>query len=675
MDQLRKSNYCLIIFAIILGLGVVILCGISIYLVYSVVISVREKPLWEENLLPSPHVSRFESSTSVDSAGVNPASKTNELTTLEILNQTEIPINDPIDLAKRLGGVADAPVLKSGTPEIFIVGEIRKFWKLDVDTNEYVQTDARLEFETPHLYFWVEQGIDFDSAELENLAEEFETRIYPTNRKIFGSESSPGVDRDEHLTVLFARGLGGVGGYFSSSDTLTRQVEPFSNEAEMFYLSADYTYLEDAFTYGVLAHEFQHMIHWNIDRNESAWVTEGLSELAVELNGYDTGGFTYLFAYNPDLQLNFWPGNDQGDSAPHYGAAYLFMRYLYQRFGENAIQELVSSPLNGFDSVDVVYGDFGSDTNQILTSEQIFQDWSIANYLNGASDFKIVDKYGEMQFFPSFAPTETLSCENSEWQERTVSQFGTDYIQFDCSGAYQIEITGEPSVNLMPVDPHSDETYFWSNYGDESEMMLSQTFDFTSVTSPITLSFWTWYDIEKDYDYLYLTATEDGENWEILRPSTCTEKDPTGANYGCGLNGKSNGWINEMVDLSAYARKKVTLRFEYITDMAVNGDGFLIDDISIDAINYFSDFEKDQGGWLGEGFVRIKNSLPQSFGIALLLNGLEEPDKKIISLEGLNYSGKVEINQTQIKPIIVISGLTRFTHQTAGYRIKISKIN
>lgn len=667
MEQQQRTNYCLIVFALILGVGVIILCGISTFLVVLVVKSANDKPFWVENLLPTPHVSRVELSDT--------ALKMNGLTTLEILNQTEIPINDPIGLAKRLGKVTDAPVLKSGTPEFFNVGAIKKFWKLDVDTNEYVQTDARLEYVTPHLYFWVEQGIEFEYDELENLALEFETRIYPTNHEIFGSEWTPGVDLDEHLTVLFARGLGGVGGYFSSTDTLTKQVEPFSNEAEMFYLSADYTYLDDVFTYGVLAHEFQHMIHWNIDRNESAWVTEGLSELAVELNGFDTGGFMYLFSHNPDLQLNFWPGNDQGDSTPHYGAAYLFMRYLYQRFGEAAIMELVSSPLNGFNSIDAVIEELMSGVDQPLTSEHIFQDWSIANYLIGALDSKTDDSYGEMPFFPNFTPTETLTCDYSEWQYRTVNQFGTDYIQVDCSSDYQIEITGESSVNLLPVGPHSGEIYFWSNYGDESDMTLTQTFNFSDVVSPITLNFWTWYDIEKDYDYLYLTTTEDGENWEILRPSTCTEKDPTGANYGCGLNGKSDGWINEMVDLSAYAGKKVTLRFEYITDMAVNGDGFVIDDISIEAINYFSDFEKDQGGWLGEGFVRIKNSLPQSFGIALLKNLSEEPVEKNINFEGLNYSSKVEISQIQIKPIIVISGLTRFTHQPAAYGIKISRIN
>jgi hypothetical protein len=573
-----------------------------------------------------------------------------------------------------MDGKKNAPVLKSGIQEVFKLGAVKNFWKLDVDNNQYFQTEANLEYITPHLYFWVEKGIKFDTRDLANLAEEFERKIYPTNREIFGSEWSPGVDSDVHLTILFARDLGGVGGYFSSTDSSTREIEPYSNEMEMFYLSADYTYLDEEFTYGVLAHELQHMIHWNIDRNESAWVTEGLSELAVELNGYDTGGFSYLFALNPDLQLNFWPGNEQGDSSPHYGASYLFMRFLNQNYGKNSIMKLVASSLNGFESIDEVFGKLETRDGKPISSEQIFQDWSIANYLNGVPEPKINDDYGALPFFPGFVPTETLSCENPDWLERTVSQFGTDYVEIDCSSDFQVEITSKTTINILPEDPHSGDSYFWSNYGDESNMNLTQTFDLTNTTAPITLGFWTWYDIEKDYDYLYLNATIDGQNWKMLKPGTCTEEDPTGANYGCGLNGKSGGWINETVDLSEFAGKKVTLRFEYITDMAVNGDGFVIDDVSINAINYFSDFEKNQGGWFAKGFVRIKNLLPQNFGVTVLNNFSDYPDEKIISNGGLNYQTRIENNQSPEKPIVIISGLTRYTYKPAAYRIKVTKV-
>jgi hypothetical protein len=339
MEQRKKTNNCLIPFAIVLGLVMILFCFVSISFIISFVRSNRDRQLIGESLLPTPQMKKASTLEGVDAT--DSVLLIEGLTTLEILNQTEIPINDILEIAKRMEGKKNAPVLKSGVQEVFKIGDVKNFWKLDVDNNKYFQTEANLEYITPHLYFWVEKEIKFDKEDLANLAEEFERKIYPTNREIFGSEWSPGVDSDVHLTILFARDLGGVGGYFSSTDSSTREIEPYSNEMEMFYLSADYTYLDEEFTYGVLAHELQHMIHWNIDRNESAWVTEGLSELAVELNGYDTGGFSYLFALNPDLQLNFWPGNEQGDSSPHYGASYLFMRFLNQLYGKNSIIEFL----------------------------------------------------------------------------------------------------------------------------------------------------------------------------------------------------------------------------------------------------------------------------------------------------------------------------------------------
>ena len=135
------------------------------------------------------------------------------------------------------------------------------------------------------------------------------------------------------------------------------------------------------------------------------------------------------------------------------------------------------------------------------------------------------------------------------------------------------------------------------------------------------MTYWTWYDLEKDYDYVYLDASEDGQNWTILNTPACSDKNLSGNNYGCGYNGTSQDWVQQKVDLSQFAGKKVQLRFEYVTDGAVNGEGLLLDDFSIPAINYAADFEKDDGGWQANGFVRIQNSLPQTFSLALIEQG------------------------------------------------------
>lgn len=591
--------------------------------------------------------------------------------TLDILKTEDIPVNDLIELAGRVGGLSITPIFKAEMPPVRIVGEVKSFWILDVDTNEYRELDARLIYSTPHLYFWSEEGVEVDSQAVADLAETFENEIYPATRQFFGSEWTSGVDHDPHLTILYASGLGGAAGYFSSTDSLTAEVEPYSNESEMFYLSADYTTPDSVYTYGVLAHEFQHMIHWNVDRNESSWVNEGLSELAVELNGYDTGSFTFFFAIEPDLQLNFWPGNDQGDSTPHYGASYLFMKYLMDRFGIDSIREFVANQGIGLESVDEVFSLKSPELGQGFTSEIIFQDWSVANIAAGSGLPFAELGYKNHEAVPSFFSSEVIACD-SDWQERTVNQFGSDYFSVDCEGSFRLEIEGEKEVDLLPVDPHSGDYYFWSNYGDSSDMTLTQTFDLRNVEGGVSLNYWTWFDIESDYDYLYLLASTNGKNWELLTPDRCTIADPTGSNYGCGYNGRSNGWVQESVDLSQFAGSELTLQFEYITDLAVNGDGFVIDDVSIETIGYSTDFEENDGGWDGQGFVRVKNTLPQNFGYSIVNLSNTRVDANAISIGGLAIDQ--EFDQSNQSPVFVLNGLTRFTHIHADYRIRVTSL-
>ena len=92
----------------------------------------------------------------------------------------------------------------------------------------------------------------------------------------------------------------------NNGDEYTPEVQEYSNGHEMFFLNADRADLRDDFTYGVLAHEFQHMIHWYRDRNENTWLNEGFADLAMFLNGYSIGRADYYYVSDPDIQLTDW---------------------------------------------------------------------------------------------------------------------------------------------------------------------------------------------------------------------------------------------------------------------------------------------------------------------------------------------------------------------------------
>ena len=165
-------------------------------------------------------------------------------------------------------------------------------------------------------------------------------------------------------------------------DELHPLAHEYSNAHEAFVLGADNVYLGSDYAYGVLAHEFQHMIHWFRDRNESSWVNEGFYELAVLLNGYEVGS-EYSYIINPDIQLNDWPYNN-GQTSPHYGASSLFFTYFLDRFGESATQSLVANPANGFEGIDQVLDQIEAIdplTGQPIQTDDIFLDWVITSYV------------------------------------------------------------------------------------------------------------------------------------------------------------------------------------------------------------------------------------------------------------------------------------------------------
>ncbi|MGH2627547.1 MAG: hypothetical protein ACRDHY_12960, partial [Anaerolineales bacterium] len=544
------------------------------------------------------------------------------------LAEMTVPIADPLSLAERLSGVENPPLILDVTADPIDVGAERTFWASNVDTNENFQVRARLAQATDHVYFWVDRGVSVDPGDVRDIVETFERESYPTTREFFGSEWSPGVDGDLHLYILYARGLGSsVAGYYSSKDELSPVVHEFSNGHEMFYLNADTMELSGSFASGVLTHEFQHMIHFYRDRNEESWMNEGFSEVASFLMGYDLGGSDFAYAANPDLTLTHWPSPP--DSA-HYGQAFLFLAYFLDRFGPEATQALVGETANGLDSVDRVLAaiDAGDPaTGEPVGADEVYRDWAAALLLQdpsiGHGQFAL-ESYPDA---PNVNVRERLAgCPVERWGSE-VAQYGIDYIELNCDGEFTLTFQGAARVGIVPANPYSGEYTFWSNRGDESDMTLTRPFDLTSAQAPIEFEYRVWHDIEEDYDYVYLEASQDGgETWEILTTPSGTGDDPTGNSYGWGYNGLSGGgdegaWLAESVDLSRFAGSEILLRFEYVTDAAVNGEGLLLDDIRIEALDYEEDFEGGDGGWLAEGFVRLYNLLPQTYRVLLIERG------------------------------------------------------
>ena len=186
-----------------------------------------------------------------------------------------------------------------------------------------------------------------------------------------------------------------------------------------------------------------------------------------------------------------------------------------------------------------------------------------------------------------------------------------------------------------PFDPRTGGWYVYSQQSDVSYKRLSRTIDMTGATAG-TLSFWTSYDTETDWDYLFVEARPVGtdawttlpdanahttqdtglscpEGWHELHPflahyQTVTGVDtcaPTGTGGGAwhAATGSSQGWVEWSVDLSAYAGQEVEVSISYVSDWATQGIGVFLDDVSVTVggVAETTSFEDGLGGWTVSG--------------------------------------------------------------------------
>lgn len=590
--------------------------------------------------------------------------------TLEKLLALDIPKNDRLKLSAEYRGV-DTRFATPSAPRAYKVGDKESFWVTRDLEGSYEFITATLRYITPHVYVWLEDGEQAADRDLQKSADTFENKIYPTNRRLLGSEATPGIDNDPHVFILNLKLSGRIAGYFWSPDTLPAYVNRHSNEHEMFYMNIRGVKPGTDYYASVLAHEFAHMIHDNQNlRGEGSWITEGFGELAIELNGMSVD-HSNAFAPNPDLQLNAWSEL----SSPHYAASYLFLSYLRNRFGDDFIRDLISSNTHDWNTVQAALDKHAPG----LRYDDVFADWVVANYINDGSQGS---RYAYLPDSLNLRPT--LGYAKYPVQDvGNVNQYGTDYLQLlPSNGEVTFNFDGSDTVRAIPTNPHSGKYLWWSTRTDNSDTRLTREFDLTNV-GRATLEFWGWYDIEDNWDYAYVSvSTDDGNHWTSLKGNTTNDTNPIGANYGNGLTCKSDvgcgkdtavpTWVRETMDLTPFAGKKILLRFQYLTDEVYARAGLALDDIQIPEIGFSDDAESGDNGWHAEGFARIDNVLPQRF-IVQAIEFRDTPHVVQIALDE-NNRGMYRtqgFGQDLSRVIIVISGNTPITWERADYSFAI----
>ncbi|TSC90807.1 MAG: hypothetical protein G01um10142_241 [Parcubacteria group bacterium Gr01-1014_2] len=295
-------------------------------------------------------------------------------------------------------------------------------------------------------------------AKLDELAREFDDRIYPIETQFWGAESNPGIDNDPRVTILITKLIDLAGGYFDSSHLYKKSQIPESNEREMVFINS--LSLLNGRAKIFLAHEFQHLIGFqqkDILKNvsEDIWLNEARAEHAPRLLGYDENYETsnirrrvFAFQADPSEPLAEWK-----NKAPDYGAITLFSYYLVDHYGEKMLVDSLKNGKIGIDSLNeaLLLNGF---TERF---SDIFSNWTIANVLNDETvSPKFAYRYEHLKNFrvsPSQSST-IYGAENIVSIFKTVKDWQPAWYEFNTSvnsGSnlnLRIDFSADPGTNF-----------------------------------------------------------------------------------------------------------------------------------------------------------------------------------------------------------------------------------
>jgi hypothetical protein len=249
----------------------------------------------------------------------------------------------------------------------------------------------------------------FTPAELNALAARFDQVIHPRVTATFGAASD--LDANSRIVVLFTPAVNRltpagssafVGGFFFGVDLLPSNNG--SNGGEIFYAIVP----DPDAVYGntrskaavanvvpaILAHEFQHMVHFNerilvrrAETQEALWLSEALAQMAEEMVRRDyvalgdtasqrmfrdgTRARSRQYLQRPDT-VSVIVTSGQG-SLPERGAGFLNLLYLEDQLGTDVLASLTQTQLTGLANVEAVTG---------IDWPDLLADWWAAIYLD-----------------------------------------------------------------------------------------------------------------------------------------------------------------------------------------------------------------------------------------------------------------------------------------------------
>lgn len=291
------------------------------------------------------------------------------------------------------------------------VGDSREF-KVINDDNEFDKVTATVKLVTAHSIIYVddEAASAFSPSDLRRLGELFDDPIHATVSGVYGTPSD--IDGNGRIMMLFTPRVNAltprasssfVAGFFYGCDLVSRSRCSSSNRGEIFYSmvpdpgarwsdSRSVTGVM-ATVPAVLAHEFQHMIHF-ARRGYSSdvlWLAEAMAHTAEELVGdafkaagnlqdarlFHDGNYARAASYLADIDHVSLISEDSPGTLELRGGAWLFLKYLRGHYGDrDLLRRLTATTRSGVANV----------TAEVPRAwEDLVTDFAIATWATGTS--------------------------------------------------------------------------------------------------------------------------------------------------------------------------------------------------------------------------------------------------------------------------------------------------
>ena len=368
------------------------------------------------------------------------------------------------------------------------------FNAIDCVTNTYYRAQSVLLAEGEHCFVYGEKGSGLSAVKAQEIADEFDTGIYGPIVTNFGSFED--VDSNGKIILLLMDIRDGyvpgensfvVGGYFDPTHMFDSGTMNFSNEADMLFIDIDPFIPGTAFFYGIIAHEFQHMISYSntalVDgKEQELWINEGLSSGAEyvysgSINQGRVDDFnndrlgTISQGNNFFVWYGKWEFEDDITRSDNYATVSLFFQWLriHASNGTGIYKDILSSGYRDSNAVSAaaalrIDGEF-SDWGNLL------QTWFLANILCMDSGFY---GYGGA-LSVSMPPFNNTRVQGWDFAP------GEGIVSAKVANASFIPQLSGTNIRYLGIDSVSGTVYSDAPYGGDMELVFNANSDSEGV--------------------------------------------------------------------------------------------------------------------------------------------------------------------------------------------------